>query len=368
MRIKELDGIRGIAILLVIVWHYITCLHPPLEPGSLLAYLHLPTTAFWSGVDLFFILSGFLIGGIILDNHTKEGFLKVFWVRRICRICPVLAALLIACLLGHTLLDREQFAWLFDDLMPWWAYPIFMQNIFMGLEGSFGGNFVGVTWSLAIEEQFYMFAPVLILIFGKRRWIQALLPLVVVAVVLRLQYPGFHAYVNTPFRMDSLLMGVWVAVMYRNPKIWDSLSQRKGMLLSLFLILLPITGILLAKGLFGDFKLIWFALLYSTFLTVALLYKDTNLTAFLRSPYLCFWGSIAYGLYMYHQAVAGLLHGWAGNDKPHLNDAEGAILMFVAFLLSTLLAWVSFRTYESFFLKIGKKQRYGEVKGAEVKN
>ena len=75
-RIKELDGVRGIAILMVMVWHYFTCQWSPADSGSLLWYLQHSTIACWSGVDLFFVLSGFLIGGIILDNHEKPGFLK----------------------------------------------------------------------------------------------------------------------------------------------------------------------------------------------------------------------------------------------------------------------------------------------------
>jgi peptidoglycan/LPS O-acetylase OafA/YrhL len=77
-RISELDGIRGIAIIMVLIWHYIACQEKDLVQGSVLSMLHFPTKYFWSGVDLFFVLSGFLIGGIILDYHRSPNFLQTF--------------------------------------------------------------------------------------------------------------------------------------------------------------------------------------------------------------------------------------------------------------------------------------------------
>ncbi|MDE0838744.1 MAG: acyltransferase, partial [Kiritimatiellae bacterium] len=227
-RVRELDGIRGIAILMVLIWHYITCLPKHLVPGSIFKDLHTLTTAFWSGVDLFFVLSGFLIGGIILDNHLKHSFLKVFWIRRICRIFPVLFLLLFLCWASVVFLNAERFSWLFDGLMPWWTYPTFTQNIAMGQTGFFGGKFLGVTWSLAVEEQFYLVAPLLMLAVGKRTWTRAIVPLILFALLLRLSFPGFHGYVNAAFRMDSLLSGVLIAVIYRNEKVWRTLLSHRN--------------------------------------------------------------------------------------------------------------------------------------------
>ncbi|MEM9283177.1 MAG: acyltransferase [Verrucomicrobiota bacterium] len=365
-RIRELDGIRGIAILMVLVWHYITCQGKTLEPGCILSYLHLPTTAFWSGVDLFFVLSGFLIGGIILDSHSKHSFLKVFWIRRICRIFPVLFLLLFLCLIGKSILDAERYNWLFGNLMPWWTYTTFTQNIAMGLSNSFGGHFLGVTWSLAVEEQFYLFAPLMILFLGRKLFLQSLVPLVLMAFVLRLAVPGFHTYVNTIFRMDALLIGVLVAAGYRNEVFWQTLQLNKKVVLSAFFCLLLITGALIIGGGFGYFKFTWFAILYAMFLVVALLYQSTRVTWLLRSRLLCFWGAIAYGLYMYHQAISGLLHGWIRNAPPGLLDMEASLVTSLAFLVSVALSWLSFVTFESFFLRIGKRYKYGANKTLEA--
>src|SRR6266446_4286628 len=88
LRVPELDGLRGIAILLVIVWHYAVELFAR-EPGSTAAYGLAVLRLSWSGVDLFFVLSGFLIGGILIDNRGARNYFRVFYFRRVCRIVPL---------------------------------------------------------------------------------------------------------------------------------------------------------------------------------------------------------------------------------------------------------------------------------------
>jgi len=92
-RIAQLDGIRGIAILLVLVWHYFSVqVHP--DPGSTLSYIVRASSLAWSGVDLFFVLSGFLIAGILLDNRDTSNFFRIFYLRRVSRIFPLYFLLL----------------------------------------------------------------------------------------------------------------------------------------------------------------------------------------------------------------------------------------------------------------------------------
>jgi peptidoglycan/LPS O-acetylase OafA/YrhL len=87
-RIIELDGVRGAAIALVLAWHYLARqIHA--EPGSFVAYAMVPLRLSWSGVDLFFVLSGFLIGGILIESKGLPGAARTFWTRRACRILPL---------------------------------------------------------------------------------------------------------------------------------------------------------------------------------------------------------------------------------------------------------------------------------------
>src|SRR5688572_2235793 len=86
-RIQQLDGLRGVAILLVLVWHYLPCQIATDSTGFLLVLRRLFSLT-WSGVDLFFVLSGFLITGILLDNRGASNLFRAFYFRRVCRIFP----------------------------------------------------------------------------------------------------------------------------------------------------------------------------------------------------------------------------------------------------------------------------------------
>lgn len=367
-RIRELDGLRGLAILMVLFWHYFGCVEKPdLGAGSPLGILSFIASLCWSGVDLFFVLSGFLIGGIILDNHGTSGFLRVFWIRRCCRIVPPYFILLWAALLAGTSLDQQQFRWLFADLMPWWSYPTFTQNIAMALHGYYGGHFLGITWSLGIEEQFYLFAPLMVVVLGRRRWLSTLMPLLLIAFLLRLNSPGFHAFVTVFFRMDALLWGVCIAALIRHKTLWEVTSRYRYSILASFFILLLATAGLMAREQFGIFKLSWLAALYALLLAVALLFQGERGTAMLRSPILRYFGSIAYGLYLYHEGVAGLLHGWLRNGQPpSVVDLSATRVTLGAFAASVALAVLSFHFLEKRFLAIGQRHKYGAPCGSSV--
>jgi peptidoglycan/LPS O-acetylase OafA/YrhL len=93
-RISQLDGVRGIAILLVLVWHFFAAQIVVAEPAGILSYCKQALSLTWSGVDLFFVLSGFLIAGILLDHHNTSNYFRVFYLRRVCRIFPLYFLLL----------------------------------------------------------------------------------------------------------------------------------------------------------------------------------------------------------------------------------------------------------------------------------
>jgi len=150
-RISQLDGVRGVAILLVLVYHYFTC-QIVAEPGTLLSYLNRATSLTWSGVDLFFVLSGFLIAGILLDHRDTANYFRVFYLRRACRILPlhVLLLGLFVCFLATPMAVSPRFEWVFGQPFPLVSYATFTQNILMGIRGDFGPHWLGVTWSLAV--------------------------------------------------------------------------------------------------------------------------------------------------------------------------------------------------------------------------
>jgi len=158
--IPELQGLRGLAVLAVVIYH---C-HPRLE-GT---WIHYASLWGWAGVNLFFVLSGFLITSILLEAREKPHYFKNFYGRRALRIWPVYVLVLVVVYLnapwfiGPSILEAVKTA-------PWLAYIFFVQNLFhLALPPS-----VGPTWSLAIEEQYYfVWAPVVR--FLRRPWMLAM--------------------------------------------------------------------------------------------------------------------------------------------------------------------------------------------------
>lgn len=248
---------------------------------------------------------------------------------------------------------------MFENAMPWWTYFLFLQNIAMGLEGSFGANFLGITWSLAVEEQFYLLAPFCMLIFGRKIFVYSLVPLILLALALRIAFPGFQGYVNMPFRMDALLMGVGISALYRNPIAWNKMMANRTYFFFLFLVLSLLSILLILRNDFGAFRFFWFAVVFSAFLILALLYSGTKITFFLRGKVLCFFGAISYGLYMYHQAISGLMHGFFGVEGvPNLKTMNSMTLTIISAVASVFLAWLSLHFFERRFLEIGKLFKY----------
>lgn len=211
---------------MVLVWHYISCqLHP--EAGAWVSYVRRALYLTGTGVDLFFVLSGFLIVGILLDQKSAPKCLKVFYLRRACRIFPVYFLLLVSFIALANLegWPASSHTWMFGNAMPLWSYATFTQNIVMGIRGEFGANAMAVTWSLAVEEQFYLVIPFVVLLVSGRKLAWAL-PFVMIGVVLlRVAYPGFHTYINTPWRADSLLAGAVLALLVRSEKMGGNHPQ-----------------------------------------------------------------------------------------------------------------------------------------------
>src|ERR1700683_5153439 len=118
-RIPQLDAVRGFAVLLVLVHN--TDIYPSLHLGLIAANG-------WMGVDLFFVLSGFLITGILVDTKQSEGYFKNFYVRRCLRIWPLYYSLIFFMFVIVRFLDRAEFRTVLQQSSPWWAYPLFLQN------------------------------------------------------------------------------------------------------------------------------------------------------------------------------------------------------------------------------------------------
>jgi peptidoglycan/LPS O-acetylase OafA/YrhL len=374
-RVIELDGIRGIAIVLVLIWHYaVILLSSP--PGSVFFYLQRGLSLSWSGVDLFFVLSGFLIGGILLDNKDASNYFRVFYTRRICRIFPLYFAWLLLFIVLIALVPSPgksvMGGWLFDAHMPLWTYATFTQNIAMAVSADFGSNWLSATWSLAVEEQFYLVLPPLIFLLTRRQIPRLLVILVTVALALRygsflvLPHPRFASYVLMPSRADALMLGVLCAYAVRQRRVLEFLKRRVGWMYLVFAILFADLGFSIFTSrwpVLGPFAMRPYgysvlALFYSCFLLIAVTEERGILSAIARIRWLRGLGAISYGIYMIHIAVIGAMHGLLLKQSPQINSWRDAVVTLAALLCTLAIAILSWRFFERPILSIGHSIQY----------
>ena len=366
-RIKELDGIRGLAVLMVLIYHYFNLLSFPWAVGgSLLARLHNFTHWFWSGVDLFFVLSGYLIGGIIIDNRESKNFLPVFYIRRALRILPAYSLLLIAYFVLRSQLEPARFGALFygtATIFPAFSYFTFTQNIFLGLAYVMHRDpnmFLAPTWSLAVEEQFYLIVPFLLLVVRRKYWTNLLIGLVILALILRTLFPIFSPYFITPFRMDSLFFGVLVALAVRQPCLRAWLEEKKWILRSAFLLLLVIVALIVVKGILKwpaiEYSVL--ACFYAVLILIAAIESGTLHLAIFRFSPLRFLGLISYSLYLFNLPILWLFHGLILGTSPSLNSWNGCVITLFSLTVTIALASASYFFFERYFLSVGHSVHY----------
>src|SRR5580704_13450860 len=188
-RIPELDGLRGIAILSVVGFHYIS--GQGLTGGPVTAFLQKAVGLGWSGVDLFFVLSGFLIGGILVDAHDSPNYFRAFYARRFFRIIPIYFAWVLLYVILTTLArrivqihsnsGRPEMAGI-----PVYIHFLFLQNVWPITYFGLGGAWLSQTWSLAVEEQFYLISPWLIRSLSKGSLYLTLFAVIISTPFLRL--------------------------------------------------------------------------------------------------------------------------------------------------------------------------------------
>lgn len=216
-RDPRLDGLRGLAILLVILYH---TTQYGLARGPLGAVVTAIPSVGWSGVDLFFVLSGFLITGILLEARRGSSYYRAFYGRRVLRIFPLYYAVLVLFLVVVPRIDV--FAYVDDFWLPgaereglW--YWLYLSNLQVARAGAWQHQTLDITWSLAIEEHFYLLWPFVVRHASERRLLQVCAAAFVGALALRValvafEVPALAAYVLTPCRLDTLATGAAIAV------------------------------------------------------------------------------------------------------------------------------------------------------------
>lgn len=366
-RTRALDGLRGIAILLV-MWYHQTVFAPAGWASSL---AHTLAGYGWCGVDLFFVLSGYLITLGLLKSKGHDHFFRNFYVRRALRILPlyylvVVISLVILPHVPHPKLGH--FGRIAGDELWYW---LGFSNIAIAHAGTFRHGILDVCWSLSIEQQFYLLWPVLVFFLSPRGVLRAGLAMVILAPMLRLVWLyGFATeplaiYVSTPMRLDPL---GWGAVLAACTYLKVSLrrSQVQVVLLSgLALIALAAacysgrdTSLNREVELFGFSG---FALLFAALVATALSDAVTGPAGWLRRvlswSFLVACGQYSYAMYLFHLPLRAVVRDVI--LKPaQFQGLFGSVLagQFVFHILATAMtlgaAWLSWHLLEKHCLNL----------------
>jgi peptidoglycan/LPS O-acetylase OafA/YrhL len=325
----SLDGLRGVAVLLVLLYH-----HHYLNAG-------------WMGVDLFFVLSGYLITSILRGTRTDSFFWSSFWIKRFARILPPLVLVLLATrLLRFSLTWPQTLAYFFSfgDVLA------YIRTTFEPLRP---------LWSLAIEEHFYMFWPFAIRLLSRRQLVSILLSLIVSQPVLRSIATVFNhdwqlVYFLTPFRLDGLALGSLLSLGLESPIDAQLLKQWSGSATAFFIAVWICLRRFVGLGFTRDTPTVIYngacyllvSLVAASFIAYLLLHKKSIAARALAWKPLVFTGTISYGLYLYQVLIRETItRTWQISDRR-------------AFWIDTpvifLVAWLSYHFYEKPIMRFGK--------------
>jgi peptidoglycan/LPS O-acetylase OafA/YrhL len=372
--IRALDGIRGLAIIFVMLHHF----EPLIPPSNLLVRSIKLTFSFgWAGVDLFFALSGFLITGILLDTRKADNYFSAFYAKRILRIFPlyysVLTVILVAASFKH---PRPLSVPLVEDQK---LYYLYLTNWLVLWKGKWGSNVLGHFWSLAVEEQFYLIWPFCVWLLVRRKLAILAIMASVTALLFRILWvahtgPDQAIVMATVSRMDSLLCGALAAMLFRDIRLLSVV--RKWLPGAAFVAILTFFGGVslsqIVHGPGGDLlfaESFGFSLLAVGFSSLVLYAAASDgaatfLQRVLGNGVLTDFGKYSYGIYVYHVPILGafVFVLRRGIFQRFRDDFWFGALCFAAvFVVSFLVAKVSYERFERHFLAL---KRYFEARSS----
>jgi peptidoglycan/LPS O-acetylase OafA/YrhL len=358
-----LDGLRALAFLLVFAAHY----------------LYMPWG--WTGVDLFFVLSGFLITGILFDTRNSPHRVRNFYVRRTLRIFPLYYGLFLVLLLLTPVLHWSwRAAWLawplyVGNYLRFW-HPYILHTAWQRVSDAQRGNplpliYMGHFWSLCVEEQFYLVWPWVVFFVRSRRALLWICTAAVVFVPLMRVFAQSHASQNmldaellyrfTPLRIDALLLGGLIALLLRGP-------QRDALLRAAHWLFWAGTAVVVAYLTLAiklnwtfdtKWRLTWglcFVDLYAAVIILVALQPASTVYRLFKLAPLRWLGRMSYGAYLfhdiYHGAIYGVIWPWMGPVHPL---RAMYLYALVSFVITLVISWLSFRFFETPFLNLKER-------------
>jgi peptidoglycan/LPS O-acetylase OafA/YrhL len=356
-----LDAIRALAISMVLWWHYIAAITKENRFPKLIQLLLDYTGITWSGVDLFFVLSGFLITNLLfnLKNELKcKKYFINFYIRRIFRIFPPYFFLL---LFHFILINHFEFKTLVNNIdsdFSMWEYVFFVQNFSM-VNSGFGPYFLGATWSLSIEEQFYTILPFIIYFLPTRKLIYIFLLGIITAPFFRFYFSNTElgSFVLLVSRMDSLFIGSLIAYFYYYNLYNQPADKIRKFSLCLLLLIIPFFILIKIKyNLHIGSPLLHtlLAFIYGLVVLYALLSKINTQKKIIYKYIITPLAKLSYMVYLIHEIVLSLCHQIFLNQKPEIyNFSTFAITIFSLFL-TLLFSLFFYKWVESPLIRYSK--------------
>lgn len=371
--IPALDGLRGCAILGVLLLHLTSAMTAP--AGAPARLVKQAFSIGWTGVDLFFVLSGFLITGILYDSrHTPHRF-RTFYARRALRILPLYYGFIVLLFAVPPLLGAAAYATPWRQQLPYWLY---VQNLWPMRGGALA--FAGHLWSLAIEEQFYLVWPLLVFTLPRRAMLWVCAACVAGALAFRvgsvLTADDLHrVYFITPARIDGLALGGALALVMRGSGGAARLRRMAPAVLAAAAAVVaaaplhpsgfdPGGAYMVAAGYTA------LALLFAAVLVLAVDGRASPLPRLLSTRPLRFFGRYSYGLYVVHVPVIALgrLAGLTPDAFAGTRGELPALLGYVVLMggASLAVALASWHLYEKRFLKLKSRFAYRAPRGSRA--
>lgn len=370
--LPALDGLRGVAVLIVMVLHF-TMIEPSGPVESLFKGV---VSAGWAGVDLFFVLSGFLITGILCDAKSKHGYFRTFYIRRSLRIFPLYFGFLfllfvIVPLLMPTHAEPERAV----ERLMLWGYLGNFAFASVGWEGM--PAHTTHLWSLAVEEQFYLIWPLVVWWASRRQLIRICICAIILAWVTRavlylIAADGIAGYALLPARMDALAVGGLIAVLYREGKAAALFRAAGPAAIAGCMVVLSVAAYRWSEGLGTTLNALDIRvqlLAYPAFAVVfaALLIRAVSsppsgvLQTLLTSAPLLAFGRFSYALYLIHVPLRDVLRNRIAGQSglPRLMGTQlpaQAAVIAGGILLSFVIALASWHLFEKRVLAL--KERF----------
>lgn len=342
---RELDGIRGLAILMVMLFHFFQ----NFDGGLFFSYAMKISKIGQTGVTLFFVLSGFLITRILLATKDLPGYFSKSYVRRTLRIFPLYYFFLFLTYFIVPFLFKIPSTPIAEQIY-WWVY---LQNFAMTF--NWPSNGPNHFWSLGVEEHFYLFWPFVIYFFSKKGIVMSVVFIFLISIIAKLFLlgNGYGIFYFTLSRIDEIAIGALLAILEINGKI-NAINRKRFFL---FFLIFAV-GMAIIWGFFSGSGNIY--LPYIKFLLPCLTYtcliglvisqeENSRLNNILKFGPLLYTGKISYGLYVYHPLCFFLYERYFRSYSSVLDFITCFAISFIISSLSFFFLEMKFLSFKSFF-------------------